>query len=55
MVEQGGNAPQIDNIDGVMKMFLEQHPNQENAGSYYDAMTSQAYDDFLILINFCDP
>ena len=36
-------------------MFLEKHPDQSDCGSYYDAMTGKAYDDFLDMINFCDP
>ena len=38
-----------------MKMFTEAHPDQTNMGSYYDQMTGEAYEDFLVRINFVDP
>jgi len=38
-----------------MHKFATEHPNQENAGEYYNSMTSQTYDEFLLRINFCDP
>jgi len=41
--------------DGVMKMFTDAHPTQSNIHNFYDQMTGEAYDDFLVRINYSDP
>ena len=38
-----------------MHKFATEHPNQENAGEYYNSMTTRTYDQFLVRINFTDP
>ena len=38
-----------------MQMFLESHPDQSNAGSFYSQMQGEAYDEFNVRINFTDP
>ena len=41
--------------DGVMKMFTDGHPDPTKCGDFYNQMTGEAYDDFLVRINFTDP
>lgn len=50
-------APQqvLTNTDDVMQKFATEHPNQENAGEYYDNIDSSCYDEFIQKINFTDP
>ena len=46
---------QIKTTEGVMELFSEAHPNQENAGAYYDGIDGATYDAFIKKINFTDP
>lgn len=38
-----------------MRMFTDAHPTQTNIATFYDQMTGEAYDDFLVRINYVDP
>ena len=39
----------------MMELFTNAHPDQENAGEYYDGIEVNCYDEFIKKINFIDP
>ena len=53
--EQKEQAPTITTSEEAMKKFAESHPDPQNVGSYYDDISTDVYDQFIIDINFCDP
>ena len=53
--EQKAQGPTTTTSEAMMKKFAEAHPNQENVGQYYNDISSDTYDQFLIDINFTDP
>ena len=55
MVDSGAAPGKLTSTEDVMAKFVNEHPNQENAGDYYNQMTGECYDDFLVRINFTDP